>query len=175
MKRGLLAIVLMSAGFSARADDSLFSANLHAKFQVKACTVCHDFFERKLGGLAYKSHKGRTAETCVGCHSRDVTGFTDEEDWFAMPGLYTSRMNARQSCEAVMKALHAQFKNPEMTARQLKKHLFEDPRVLWGIEGALPTSGALPEDKRQSDLVKGGMTQWKAQVTAWIDGGMKCL
>lgn len=176
MRRGILLAAALAAGaVQARADDSLFSTHLHAKFQVKACTVCHDFFEKKLGGLSYTSHQGRGADTCVGCHSRDVTGFKDADDWFAMPGLYTSRMNARQSCEAVMTAVHAKFKNPEMTARQLRKHLFEDPRVLWGIEGALPTSGALPEDKKQADLVKGGMTQWKSQVNAWIDGGMKCL
>ena len=174
MKRGLLAVVLMSWGLPALADDSDFSAHLHAKFQVKACTVCHDFFEKKLGGLSYKSHKGRTPDMCVGCHAQDVTGFKEEDDWFAMPGLYTSRMNARQTCDAVMSALRAKFKNPTMVARQLKKHLFEDPRVLWGIEGALPNSGMLPEGNRQKDLVKGGLQEWEKQVSAWIEGGMKC-
>ncbi|MEO6486480.1 MAG: hypothetical protein ABIO78_00910 [Thermoanaerobaculia bacterium] len=93
MKRGLFAVVLMSWGLTALAGDSDFSAHLQAKFQVKACTVCHDF---------------------------------------------------------------------------------EDPRVLWGIEGALPNSGMLPEDKRQTDLVKGGLQEWEKQVNAWIEGGMKC-
>ena len=174
MKRGLLAVILLSWGLPALADDSNFSAHLHAKFQVKGCTVCHDFFEKKLGGLSYKSHKGRTPDMCVGCHSTEVTGFKEEDDWFAMPGLYTSRMNARQTCEAVMTALHAKFKNPTMVARQLRKHLFEDPRVLWGIEAALPNSGMLPEGKMQTDLVKGGLQEWKLQVNAWIEGGMKC-
>ena len=174
MKRALMAAVLSCCALSARAEDSDFSAHLHAKFQVKACTVCHDFFEKKLGGLSYGSHKDRTADMCVDCHAREVTGFKDEDDWFAMPGLYTSGMNARQTCEAVKTAIHAKFKNAGMTARQLKKHLLEDPRVLWSIEGALPNSGMLPEDKKEKDLVKGGMPEWKAQVGAWIDGGMKC-
>ena len=174
MKRGLLAVVLMSWGLPALAGDSNFSAHLQAKFQVKACTVCHDFFEKKLGGLSFKSHKGRTPDMCVGCHTQDVTGFKEEDEWFAMPGLYLSRMNSRQTCQAVMSALHAKFKNPTMVARQLKKHLFEDPRMLWGIEGALPNSGMLPEDKRQTDLVKGGLQEWEKQVNAWIEGGMKC-
>lgn len=174
MKRGVLAVVLMVWGLPARADDSDFSAHLHAKFQVKACTTCHDFFEKKLGGIAYKSHKERTADMCVACHTREVTGFKEEDDWFAMPGLYLSRMNARQTCEAVMTSVHAKFKNPAMVARQLKKHLFEDPRVLWGIEGALPTSGMLPEGKTQPDLVKGGFPEWERQVNAWIEGGAKC-
>ena len=174
MKRVLMSVLLMSWGLPAFADDSDFSAHLQAKFQVKACTVCHDFFEKKLGGLAYKSHKGRTPDMCVACHTQDVTGFSEEDEWFAMPGLYTSRMNARQTCEAVMTALHAKFKNPTLVARQLRKHLFEDPRVLWGIEGAMPTSGTLPEDGKQTDLVKGGLEEWKRQVNAWIDAGMKC-
>ena len=174
MKRGILAVVLLSWALPALAGESDFSARLHAKFQVKGCTLCHDFFEKKLGGLSYKSHKDRTADMCVGCHSQDVTSFKDEDDWFAMPGLYTSGMNARQTCEAVMAALHAKFKNPTLVARQLRKHLFEDPRVLWGIEGGLPNSGMLPEGKKQADLVKGGIPLWKEQVNAWIEGGMKC-
>lgn len=169
-----MTVVLICGGLPALADDSDFSTHLHAKFQVKACTTCHDFFEKNLDGLSYKSHKGRAPSACVACHTRKVTSFKDADDWFAMPGLYLSRMSARQTCEAVMDAVHAKFKNPTMVARQLRKHLLEDPRVLWGIEGALPTSGVLPQGKKQADLVKGGLQEWEKQVNAWIDGGMKC-
>jgi Domain of unknown function (DUF4431) len=55
-----------------------------------------------------------------------------------------------------------------------KIHLFEDARVLWGIEGATPNSGMLPGGKKENDLVKDGFAKWKDQVRAWIQGGMKC-
>ncbi len=159
---------------SSALDGSKFSTHLHQKFQVKSCTNCHDFFEKELKGLLFNSHKNRTADTCVDCHDRDVTGFKDADDWFAQPGLYISGMSAKMACETIKTVLHARFKNNTLVARQMEKHLFEDPRVLWGIEGATPNSGKLPEDKKEIDLVKGGMTEWKSQVTAWIKGGMKC-
>jgi predicted CXXCH cytochrome family protein len=159
---------------SAYADDSNFSAHLHAKFQVKACTTCHDFFDKERGGLLFKSHEGRTPDMCVYCHTKEVTGFKHPDEWFAQPGLYLSRMDAQQTCEAIKTALHAKFKSNELIARQIEHHLFEDPRVLWGIEGATPNSGMLPSDKKEKDLVKEGFTKWKDQVRAWIQGGMKC-
>jgi len=176
MKKILLVVagVLVWGMAAQAADDALFSTNLFAKFQVKGCTVCHDFHSQERGGLAFASHKGRSAESCVACHRREVTGYEYAEDWFAQPGLYESGMDARQTCEATKTALHARFKSQTLLARQLQKHLFEDPRVLWGIEGATPASGKLPGNKVESDLVKGGMKRWKAEVTAWIDGGMKC-
>ena len=89
-----------------------------------------------------------------------------------MPGLYLSGMNPRQTCKAVMVALHRSSKTRRWW-RGSKKHLFEDP-ALWSIEGVLPTSGMLPEGKKQTDLVKGGFPEWEKQVNAWIEGGMKC-
>ncbi len=56
----------------------------------------------------------------------------------------------------------------------MENHLFNDPRVLWAIEGAIPNSGKLPFNKQEADMVKGGMKEWKFQVMAWINGGMKC-
>lgn len=156
------------------ADDTDFSKHLFAKFQVRACTKCHDYFESTREGLSFKSHKGRSVEMCVACHQKSVTGFEHQEEWFAMPGLYTSGMNAVQTCEATKSALHANFKSTKLLKRQMSSHLFEDPRVLWGIEGATPFSGILPGGKREDDLVKGGFPLWKEQVNAWIDGGMKC-
>jgi hypothetical protein len=170
----LLVAFLFLTSLPAFADDSLFSTHLFAKFQVKACTKCHDFFEQERGGLAFKDHKGRSAEMCVVCHQQGVTGYAHPEDWFAMSGLYTSAMDARQTCEEAKSAMHAKFKSKVLNAREMEKHLFEDPRVLWGIEGATPKSGQLPGGKKEADLVKGGMALWKEQVKAWIQGGMKC-
>jgi hypothetical protein len=158
----------------AYADDSNFSTHLFAKFQVKACTKCHDFFEQNRDGLSFKSHKGRSVDMCVVCHQQSVTGFEHQEEWFALGGLYTSGMDAKQTCEATKSALHAKFKSSALLKRQLQNHLFLDPRVLWGIEGATPKSGNLPGGKKEDDLVKGGMDLWKEQVNAWVDGGMKC-
>lgn len=76
------------------ADDSSFSKLLYAKFQVKACTKCHDYFEQDLDGLSFKSHKERSVEMCTVCHQRSVTGFEHQEEWFAMSGLYTSAMDS---------------------------------------------------------------------------------
>lgn len=176
MKRILLVVaaVLVWGMPAAAADDTLFSTHLFAKFQVKGCTICHDFHSQERGGLAFASHQGRPPESCVGCHRQAVTGFEHAEEWFAQPGLYESGMDARQTCETTKAALHAKFKSQTLLARQMKKHLFEDPRVLWGIEGATPASGSLPSNKVEADLVMGGMERWKAEVTAWIDGGMKC-
>ena len=156
------------------ADDTNFSTHLFAKFQVKACTTCHDYFEQTRDGLAFKSHKGRSVEVCVACHQQSVSGFEHPEEWFAQSGLYTSGMDAKETCEATMNALHAKFKSKTLLKKQMEKHLSEDPRVLWGIEGATPKSGSLPSGKKEADLVKGGMNLWKEQVKAWIDGGMKC-
>ena len=174
MKHCILIVALMAWSITALADDSNFSAHLHAKFQSRSCTNCHDFFDKKLGGRAFKSHKGRSADICVYCHKQEVTGFKFTDDWYARPGLYTSGMNAQQTCEAIKTALFAKFKNKEMVARQIELHLFEDPRVLWGIEEATPKSGRLPGDKKEEDLVKEGLPIWKDQVRAWIQGGMKC-
>lgn len=172
--KSIFAAALLLISVPVFADDANFSAHLFAKFQVKACTKCHDYFEEELGGLSFKSHKGRSVEMCVACHQGSVTSFEHPEEWFAMPGLYTSGMDAKQTCEATKSALHAKFKSKALNKREMKKHLFEDPRVLWGIEGAMPGSGRLPGGKKEDDLVKGGMTLWKEQVNAWIDGGMKC-
>lgn len=172
----VIALVLFLGGrtFAAAPDETKFSTHLHGKMQVRGCTVCHDFFEKKRAGLSFKSHKGRGPDECMGCHASEVTGFAQADEWFAMPGLYTSKMSAKQACEAIKTAMHARFKSQDLLARQMEKHLLEDPRVLWAIEGATPQSGALPEDKKQTDLVKGGLAQWKAQVQAWVRGGMKC-
>jgi hypothetical protein len=174
MKINIFVVVLLAWSISALANDSSFNSHLFSKFQTKGCTTCHDFFEKERVGIAFKSHKGRTPDMCVLCHTQEVTGFKHADEWFAQPGLYTSGMDSKQTCEATKSALHAKFKNSEMVARQLELHLFEDPRVLWGIEGATPKSGSLPGGKQEKDLVKDGMPKWKEQVRAWIQGGMKC-
>ena len=73
-----------------------------------------------------------------------------------------------------MEFLFAKFKSKELIARDLEHHLLEDPRVLWGIEGATPQSGNLPFKNKEIDLVEGGLDEWKKEVMAWIKGGMKC-
>ncbi len=173
MQRLFLVLLLASLGTPAYAEEALFSAQLYPKFQAKACTNCHEFFDKKRQGRAHNTHKGRTVEECADCHDRDTTGFEDEE-WFARTGLYVSKMTVKQTCESMKAAIQAQFKSKALLAKQLEKHLFEDPRVLWGIEGATPKSGQLPEGQREKDLVKGGLVEWKAQVLAWIKGGMRC-
>jgi len=174
MKKNLLSILFLLISLPVHAADSDFNTNLFDKFQVRACTQCHDYFEKSRDGLSFSTHKGRSVEMCVACHQRSVTGFEHPEEWFAMPGLYTSGMNAQQTCEKIMTAQNAGFKSKALNRRQLKHHLFEDPRVLWGIEGATPKSGVLPSGKKETDLVKGGMDLWKEQVNSWIDGGMLC-
>lgn len=167
-------VITLAWSITALADDSKFSDHLYAKFQVKACTKCHDYFEKDRGGLAFASHKGRSPDMCVYCHADGVTGFKHSDEWFAQPGLYTSGMDVQQACESIKTALHARFKNKGMVARQMETHLFEDPRVLWGIEGATAKSGQLPGGELEKDLVKGGLPKWKDQVKAWIAGGMSC-
>lgn len=174
MKYRIWAVLLLAWTTAALADDTNFSTNLYAKFQAEGCTRCHDYFDKGRAGLAFESHKGRSPDGCIYCHRQDVTGFKHADEWFAQPGLYTSGMDAQQTCEATKTALHATFKNKEMVARQLEHHLFEDPRVLWGIEGATRNSGMLPGGRKAKGLVPGGLTKWKEQVGAWIRGGMKC-
>jgi len=170
----IFAVVFLLITSPVCADDSNFSTHLFAKFQVKACTTCHYYFGANRDGLAFNSHKGRSVEMCVVCHQQSVSGFEHPEEWFAQSGLYTSGMDAKETCEATMNALHAKFKSKTLLKKQMEKHLSEDPRVLWGIEGATPKSGSLPSGKKEADLVKGGVNLWKEQVKAWIDGGMKC-
>jgi hypothetical protein len=174
MKISIFVVALLACSIPALADDSNFTKHLFSKFQAKGCTTCHDFFEKGRGGISFTSHQGRTPDMCVFCHTQEITGFQHADDWFAQPGLYTSGMNAQQTCEATKTALHAKFKNNEKVARQLEVHLFEDPRVLWGIEGATPKSGMLPGGAKEKELVKEGLLKWKDQVRAWIQGGMKC-
>lgn len=174
MKIAIFVVVVLTWSISALAEDSTFSTHLFAKFQTKGCTTCHDYFEKDRGGLFFKGHKGRTPDMCIYCHTEGVTGFKHADEWFAQPGLYTSGMNSQQTCETIKTVKNAKFKNKAMVAREMEHHLLEDPRVLWGIEGATPKSGQLPSDGKESDLVKGGLTKWKEQVRAWIDGGMKC-
>lgn len=174
MKYLIFVVILSAWSVNALADDSNFATHLHAKFQSRACTTCHDFFDKERGGLSFASHQGRSADMCVYCHTQKVTGFKHADEWYAQPGLYTSGLDAAQTCEAIKTALHAKFKNKAMVARQLEIHLFEDPRVLWGIEGATPNSGMLPGGKEEKQLVKEGLATWKSQVRAWIQDGMKC-
>jgi hypothetical protein len=170
-----LPVLLTLAISLAHADDTLFSTNLHSKFQAKSCTNCHDFHSKDKDGLFYKSHaKRRDVNSCAKCHSQKVTSFADSAEWFAQPGLYTSGMDAIETCKETKKALHAEFKSDALMASQLEKHLLEDPRVLWGIEGGTPKSGALPFKKKERDMVIGGLEEWESQVMAWINGGMKC-
>lgn len=170
-----LAVILPLSFGVAHADDSLFSANLYAKFQSKSCTNCHDFYDKERNGFFFNSHaKRHDVNSCITCHTNEVTGFKDGSEWFAQPGLYTSGLDAKTTCEKTKEALHAKFKSDSLLAKQLETHLFTDPRVLWGIEGATPKSGELPFDKKETNMVKGGMDEWKKQVEAWINGGMKC-
>jgi len=174
MKIGLFVVIVAAWSISALADEGDFSTHLYPQFQTKGCTTCHDFFEKRRKGLTFTSHKGRTPDMCVLCHTKDVTGFKNADEWFAQPDLYTSGMDSQQTCEKTKRSLHAKFKNSGLLARQMELHLLADPRVLWGIEGATPTSGMLPGGKREPDLVKEGLSKWKEQIMAWIQGGMKC-
>jgi hypothetical protein len=174
MKIAIFAVAALVWSIPALAEESNFSTHLFPKFQTKGCTNCHDFFEKDRDGLVFKSHKGRSSDMCIYCHTEGVTGFKYADEWFAQPGLYTSGMNPQQTCEAVKTAMHTKFKNKKMVARQMELHLFEDPRVLWAIEGATPKSGQLPGDGKENDLVKEGLPKWKEQVKAWINSGMMC-
>jgi hypothetical protein len=174
MKIIIFVVTVLTWSISALAGDSDFSTHLYSKFQTRGCTTCHDFFEKERGGIAFKSHEGRSPDMCMYCHTSEVTGFKHADEWFAQPGLYTSGMDSQQTCEATKTALHAKFKSKGLVARQMELHLFEDPRVLWGIEGATANSGMLPGGEREKSLVKEGLAKWKDQVKAWIQGGMKC-
>ena len=55
MKISIFVVVLLAWSIAALADVSNFSAHLYSKFQVKGCTNCHNFFDKKLGGLALNS------------------------------------------------------------------------------------------------------------------------
>ncbi|MCP3875208.1 MAG: hypothetical protein GY699_18895 [Desulfobacteraceae bacterium] len=170
----LPAILFLISGF-AYADDTLFSTNLNAKFHAGSCTTCHDFFEKDKNGLTFTNHaKRRDVNRCTKCHKSSVTGFKHRSDWFAQPGLYTSGMDSKTTCEKIMEVLNAKFKSKDLLARDLEHHLLEDPRVLWGIEGATPESGNLPFKKKETDMVEGGLDAWKKEVMEWIKGGMKC-
>ena len=139
------------------------------------CTNCHDFYEKNKNGRYYESHAKRSdVNRCIMCHNEKVTGFAHSSEWFAQPGLYTSGMDANETCRKTKEALHSELKSDVLLASQLEKHLFTDPRVLWGIEGATSKSGTLPFNKKQTKMVKGGFEKWKSQVKAWIEGGMKC-
>ncbi len=170
-----LAAMLVFTFSIVNADDTLFSTNLYAKFHAGSCTICHDFFEEDKNGLSFTTHaKRRNTDRCITCHKTKVTGFEHSSEWFAQPGLYTSNMDVKTTCETIMEAMNAAFKSKELLAKEMEDHLLTDPRVLWGIEGATQKSGNLPRKKRETDLVEGGMVEWKAQVMAWIKGGMKC-
>lgn len=171
----LPALLSLAFGAAQAADDALFSTHLHAKFQQKSCTQCHDFHEKDKKGFYYNTHASRRDPNhCSACHTQEVTGYEHVGDWFAMPGLYTSGMDAKETCEKTKEAMHAKFKSDEELAFNLQNHLLTDPRVLWGIEGATPKSGSLPFDGKEENMVKGGFDEWKTQVMAWINGGMKC-
>lgn len=170
-----LTVALLFIFNTAHANDTLFSTNLFAKFHAGSCTICHDFFEKEKDGLAFTTHaKRRNVERCTSCHKSGITGFKHSSDWFAQPGLYTSGMDSKATCEKIMEVLNAKFQSKDLLARDLEHHLLEDPRVLWGIKGATPESGDLPFKKKQTDMVEGGLDEWKREVMAWIKGGMKC-
>lgn len=173
MRRFFLTTLLIVLCLRMNVEAEPFSKHLYKKFQAKSCTTCHDFFKPDVG-LGANSHHGRGENTCTMCHNPSVTGFKPEVKWHTIQGLYTSDMNAKEVCELTLKFLKEKHPESNDLAKIVEKHLLEDSFVLWGIEGATPNSGKLPFRKTQPDLIKGGMVEWKAQVKAWIDGGMSC-
>ena len=102
MKFGLFLVVLGIWSVSSLSDEKKFSTHLHAKFHVKACTNCHDFFIKKRREPLLTIHKDITPDMCLGCHDKSVTGFKDEDS--GLPDLVsTLRDGAKQTCEAIRK------------------------------------------------------------------------
>ncbi len=173
LKHSLAAALALGFGV-AKADDSKFSTNLHAKFHADACLTCHQFFTKKIAGtgkkgLAWNTHFARKQQQCTECHTSEVTSMAKAADWFADPELDYSGLGPKETCEFIKTSHHGKVGTPEA----MMSHLLTDPRILWGIKGGLPNSGNLPMGKKQ-ELISGDIDEWRTQVVAWISGGMKC-
>lgn len=172
-KLTLAAGIALGAG-GAAADDTKFSTHLHAKFHHSACLTCHQFFTRNIAGtgkrgIGWTHHIANKNRNCVECHTAEVTGFKHAEEWFADPNIDYSGMGPKETCEFVKTTLNGKYSTQEM----MLKHLLTDPRILWAIEGGQEKVGGLPGGKKR-ELIPGNFDEWRAQVTAWVGGGMKC-
>jgi hypothetical protein len=173
LKHAFAAMLALGIG-PALADDTKFSTHLHAKFHHSACLTCHQFFTKNIAGtgkkgLAWNTHFARKQQKCTECHTTEVSSMEKAEDWFADQELDYTGMGPKETCEFIKTTHHGKTGTPAA----MLSHLMTDPRILWGIKGGLPNSGKLPMGKK-AELIPGDIDEWRTQVAAWINGGMKC-
>lgn len=172
MKKIILGLVLAFGFTGVQADDTKFSTNLHAKFHQKACLTCHQFNTKSINGggkgLGFSTHFARKQQKCETCHTAEVTGMKDG-DWLVDNEIDYTGLGPKETCEFIKATHHGKINTPAA----MTSHLLTDPRILWAIQGGLPSSGNLPFGKK-AELISGDMAEWTKQVTAWVGGGMKC-
>lgn len=174
MLKPFLAACLAALSASAWADDTKFSTHLHAKFHHSSCLTCHQFFTKNIAGtgkkgIGWTNHFARKQQACTECHTTAVTSMEKAEDWFADKDLDYTGMGPKETCEFIKTTHHGKTGTPAA----MLSHLMTDPRILWAIKGGLPNAGGLPQGKK-AELIPGDIDEWRTQVAAWINGGMKC-
>jgi hypothetical protein len=162
MKRSILFwLVIASVVLSGHAAPLKFSDALYPKFHHDRCLQCHQFNSKTSNGRSYGSHRNRYL--CENCHKSRLTGLTPGE-WMAPEGGrmdYTGK-SARETCLMVLRNIGSGDKKA-----LLRRHLLQDQRVLWAIQGGMTPAGA-------RERVPGGVDEWRRDVNAWIDDGMFC-
>lgn len=158
----LLILALALLGQAAQAAGPVkFSDSLARKFHHDRCLQCHQFNSKQSNGRAYNTHRSRYL--CETCHKPAFTGLATG-DWMAPAGSkmdYTG-MSPRDTCLMAMRNAPAGDKR-----ETLRHHLLHDARVLWAI-----TNGVTPAGQRER--IPGGIEEWRRDVQAWYDAGMRC-
>jgi hypothetical protein len=161
MMRALVLVLALSGQAALAAAPVKFGDSLNRKFHHDRCLQCHQFNSKQSNGRAYTSHRSRYL--CETCHKPALTGLAPGE-WMAPAGSkmdYTG-MSARDTC--LMAVRNAPSGDKKET---LRHHLLRDVRVLWAIDSGMTPGG-------QRERIPGGIEEWRRDVQAWIDAGMRC-
>lgn len=134
-----------------------FGRALGLFMQSDRCINCHRF--NADGGLPGHTN----SPNCDNCHS-DVGDPGHLATWLAAPAAFDFRNKS-------LDELCAQVRDNPSLAGDVRTHLKEDGRIVWGL-----TDGNTPGGPRTTVLDEFGITRgdWDAFVDAWIDGGFQC-
>lgn len=162
--RSLWVLVLLLTGTAAWAAEPAtpvtFGDRLHAKFQHPRCLICHQFNTYQRQGLTYTTHRSRYL--CIQCHRADVVGMPPETVWIAPTNMDYTGFSAAATCKLIKQRMGV---DPD--GKKLAHHLLTDGRILWALESGMTPAGQRPP-------VPGGYAEFKRDIEAWVQDGMRC-
>ena len=152
--------MLLAACGPLAAEPVTFGDRLHAKFQHGRCLTCHQFNTQKRQGLSYTTH--RTRYLCAQCHRPEVVGLPPNTEWIAPQNLDYTGFSAAATCRLIKQRM-----GHDPDGSKLAHHLLADGRIKWAFNSGMTPGGQRP-------VVPGGYAEFKEEIEAWVQDGMRC-